>query len=117
MDQDATWHGDRPRRGHIVLDGDPTPPHKRGTAAPHFSAMSIVAKRLPISATAELLYYQGTETFTVTMFDCNQIIRLIKLTTAHTSRSLRSMAASSAVNCKSSTFLQLNITSSFKRNL
>jgi len=23
MDQDATWHGDRPRPGHIVLDGDP----------------------------------------------------------------------------------------------
>jgi len=31
MDQDVTWHGAKPRPGHIVLDGDPaTPPHKRG---------------------------------------------------------------------------------------
>jgi len=46
--------------GHIVLDGDPAPlpPTKRGTAAeqpPTFWPMSIVAKRSPISATAELL--------------------------------------------------------------
>jgi len=43
--------------GDIVLDGDPAPPSKRrgGTAAPHFSAMSVVAKRSPISATAEHL--------------------------------------------------------------
>jgi len=32
-------------QGCIVLDGDPAPP-KRGTAAPHFLPMSIVAKRL-----------------------------------------------------------------------
>jgi len=36
--------------GHIVLDGDPAP-----TAA-HFRPMPIVAKRSPISATAEHLY-------------------------------------------------------------
>jgi len=42
--------------GHIVLDGDPAPP-KRGTAPlPDFRPMSIVAKRSPISATAELLF-------------------------------------------------------------
>jgi len=48
--------------GHIVLDGDPAPP-KRGQAPPTFSPISsvdkrldIVAKRSPISATAELLY-------------------------------------------------------------
>jgi len=40
-------------RGHIVLNGDPAPT-KRGTA-PNFWSMSIVAKRLPISAAAELL--------------------------------------------------------------
>jgi len=40
--------------GHNVLDGDPAPPEK-GTTDPHFSAMSIVVKRSPISATAELL--------------------------------------------------------------
>jgi len=39
--------------GHIVLHGDPALP-KRGTA-PHFRPMSIVAKRSPISATAEHL--------------------------------------------------------------
>jgi len=39
--------------GHIVLDGDPAP-----TAAPsHFQPMPIVAKRSPVSAAAELLYY------------------------------------------------------------
>jgi len=34
------WYRGRPRPGHIVLDGDPAPPQKRGggTAAPHFSA-------------------------------------------------------------------------------
>jgi len=39
----------------IVLDGDTAPPTERGTAAPTFRAMSIVAKRSPISSTAELL--------------------------------------------------------------
>jgi len=39
--------------GHIVLDGDPAPT----TAAPHFRPMPIVAKRSPISATAELLHF------------------------------------------------------------
>jgi len=40
--------------GHIVLDGDPATLPKRGTAAqPCFQPMSIVAKRSPISATAE----------------------------------------------------------------
>jgi len=42
--------------GHIVLDGDPAP-QKMGIAAPSqtFRHMSIVAKRSPISAAAELL--------------------------------------------------------------
>jgi len=53
--------------GHIVLDGDPvgTQPAKWGGAAvgaprsapPHFRSMPIVAKRSPISATAELLFF------------------------------------------------------------
>jgi len=40
--------------GHIVLDGDPAPPQKKGaqppifTAAPTFQPMSVVAKRSPI---------------------------------------------------------------------
>jgi len=41
--------------GNIVLDGDPAPFPRRGTA-PHFGSMSIVAKRSPISATAEHWY-------------------------------------------------------------
>ena len=44
--------------GTDVLDGDP-PPAKRGTACmmqrPTYRPMSSVAKRSPISATAELL--------------------------------------------------------------
>jgi len=39
--------------GDIVLDGDPAPPKR--DIAPIFRLMSIVAKRSPISATAELL--------------------------------------------------------------
>jgi len=45
IDQDATWYEGRPRPGHIELVGDPAPP-KRGTAAPTFRLMSVVAKRL-----------------------------------------------------------------------
>jgi len=42
--------------GNIVLDGDPAPP-QRSTAPPcNFRPMSIVAKRSPISATAEHLH-------------------------------------------------------------
>jgi len=40
----------------LVLDGDPAPAPKRGTAPRTFRSMSIVAKRSPISATAELLF-------------------------------------------------------------
>jgi len=42
-------------RGHIVLDGNPAPPIERGTAVLTFRPMTIVAKRPPIPATAELL--------------------------------------------------------------
>ena len=40
--------------GHIVLDGDPVPPQQPLST---FRPMSNVAKRLPISATAELLWF------------------------------------------------------------
>jgi len=36
MDQEETWHGGT--SGHIVLDGDPAPSPKGGTAAPNFRA-------------------------------------------------------------------------------
>jgi len=42
--------------GDIVLDGDPPHPTERGTANPTFRPMSVVAKRSPISAIAELSY-------------------------------------------------------------
>ena len=49
--------------GHIVLDGYPAPllslpppPPERVTAAPSFWPMSVVAKQLLISATAEHLF-------------------------------------------------------------
>ena len=41
--------------GDFVLDVDRSPPPERGTAAPSFWPMPIVAKRSLISATAELL--------------------------------------------------------------
>ena len=43
--------------GNIMLDGDPAPPTERSTAAPAFRPMSVVAKRSPISAIAELLFH------------------------------------------------------------
>jgi len=56
MDQDITWYGGRPRhRGYCVRWG-PSSPHGNGHGSPpHFQSMSIVAKQLPISVTAELL--------------------------------------------------------------
>jgi len=45
--------------GHNMLDGDPAPLLRRWAQRPNFRPMSIVAKRSPISATAEhyLLFY------------------------------------------------------------
>jgi len=54
MDQDETRQEVGLGPGHIALDGDPAPPPQKGTA-PNFRPMSIVAKRSPISATAEPL--------------------------------------------------------------
>jgi len=33
----------------IVLDGDPAPPHEKGSGVPNFRPISIVAKRLNAS--------------------------------------------------------------------
>jgi len=46
--------------GHIVLDGDPVGTQLPTAAPPHFRPMSTVAKRSPISATAELSFLQFT---------------------------------------------------------
>jgi len=40
--------------GLVVLDGDPAP--SKGTQSPNFQPMSVMAKRSPISSTAELLF-------------------------------------------------------------
>ena len=46
-------------QGYIVLHGDPAPPSpvKGAQQPPSFPSMSVVAKRSPISATAELLLF------------------------------------------------------------
>ena len=46
--------------GHNVLDGDPVGTQPTTAAPPHFRPMPNVAKRSPISATAELLLYNET---------------------------------------------------------
>jgi len=39
------------------------PPKKNGGIAPNFRSMSIVAKRSPISATAELLFFTAVANY------------------------------------------------------
>ena len=61
--------------GHIVLDGDPAPT----AAPPHFWPMPIVAKRSPISATAELLFsstYSNSSNTTVSDIAYENIVLL-----------------------------------------
>jgi len=64
MDQDATWYGGRPwPRQHCVKWG-PRSSHGKGhNTPPTFCPMSIVAKRSPMSATAELLHKEGAVAF------------------------------------------------------
>jgi len=57
-------------QGHTVLDRDPAPPPQRG-GPPNFRTMCIVAKRSPISATAEHLF----ETHFITLQHCKTAIR------------------------------------------
>jgi len=59
--QDATWYGSRTRPRRYCVRCGPAPPqmgHGRKIWHGHqnFQPMSIVAKRLPISATAEFLF-------------------------------------------------------------
>jgi len=62
--------------GHIVFDGDPAP--QKGPQPHNFRPVSIVAKRSPISATAEHLYYFVNIVlvfYFVTSCDCQLIIK------------------------------------------
>ena len=43
---------------HTLIGEDPAPLTKKGHSHPNFRPMSIVAKRSPISATAELLFHE-----------------------------------------------------------
>jgi len=61
MDQDATWYGGRPLPNpHCVKWGPSSLPKKGAQQPPTFRPMSIVAKRSPIPATAELLLKVGS---------------------------------------------------------
>ena len=63
MDHDATYEWRARPRPHCVR-WNPARPVK-GHSTPLFSPMSIVAKRSPISATAELLYKRSPKNFSV----------------------------------------------------
>jgi len=56
MDQGETWHGGRPRpRPYCVRWGNRGPSSPKEALPPNFWPVSIVARRSPISATAEHL--------------------------------------------------------------
>ena len=55
MDQGATWYEGRPRPRPQCVNGDPAIYTKGVHQSPSFRPMSIVAKRSPISGTAEHL--------------------------------------------------------------
>ena len=59
MDQDATWYGGRSRPRRHGVRWRPSFPNEKGhsTPRPTFRPISTVAKRSPISATAELLLH------------------------------------------------------------
>jgi len=64
MDPDITSYGDRPRLSRHCVKWGPSsrvPCTERKTAAPTFWNMSIVAKRSPISAAAELLNHESVD--------------------------------------------------------
>jgi len=56
--------------GDTVLDGDPSPPAERGTAAPLFSAYVYCAKRSPISATAVHLLFRSVRCIATSVTTC-----------------------------------------------
>ena len=75
MDQGASCYGGRPRpRQHCVRWG-PAPP-ERGTGDPlSFWSMSIVAKRLPISATDEHLFSTSGCLASKIFINCISVVR------------------------------------------
>jgi len=65
MDQYVTEYGGRPRPGHIGIRT--LLPPERGTEPPTFRPMSIVTKRSPNSATAELVLSPVTVNFDLSL--------------------------------------------------
>jgi len=63
MDQDATWHGGRPRPRSQCLMGTQLLPPLKGAQQPPFFGLHIIAKRSHISATAELLFKMAAAAF------------------------------------------------------
>jgi len=69
MDQDATWYGGRPRpMRHCVRWGPSSSPRKWPQQTPLIRPMSILAKRSPISATAELLLHSSWQRVAIVYF-------------------------------------------------
>jgi len=68
MDQDETWHACRSRTWpHCVRQG-PSSPSTKGAQPLTFRPMSVVAKRSPISATAEHLLNLYVDTLSCVLF-------------------------------------------------
>jgi len=56
LDQDAAWYGGRPRPRPHCVKWEPSFRPKKGAQPPNFRPICIVAKRSPLSATAEHLF-------------------------------------------------------------
>ena len=76
MDQDATWYGGRARPKRHCVTWEPSSPSPKGSRAPNFRPMAIVAKRSPISATAEHLFSDRGMYVNTLLFPTNSITLL-----------------------------------------
>jgi len=90
--------------GHIALDGDPVGTQPPTAAPPHFRPMPIVAKRSPISATAELLLYIYNKITTnykrSRIFGINCCGRKVKIAELMDTRTQRKPQLSVAASCR-----------------
>jgi len=68
--------------GHI-LNGDPVGTHPPTAAPPHFRPMPIVAKRSPMSATAEFLLKVLIEAFCTTFANIGLVFQICTYATRY----------------------------------